>query len=87
MVLEGGILGASDTGYLGLRTAASCVASLLVLAATFITHGSLLGVWVGMKALNVAALAFDLAKFVGGRGKGIEATEEPPAPLAAKRSK
>ena len=48
-VLEGGLLGASDTGYLGARTAASCALSLLVLGATYLVHGSLLGVWVGMK--------------------------------------
>jgi hypothetical protein len=62
-VLEGGILGASDTGYLGARTAASCAVSLLVLGAASATHGTLLSVWLGMKCVNVCALALDLAKF------------------------
>ena len=43
-VLEGGLLGASDTGYLGARTAASCAVSLLVLGIASLTHGSLLAV-------------------------------------------
>ncbi|PRW57123.1 MATE family efflux transporter [Chlorella sorokiniana] len=63
-VLEGGILGASDTGYLGARTAASCGISLVVLVLSFFLHGSLLSVWIGMKAINVTALALDLARFL-----------------------
>ncbi|EFN54965.1 hypothetical protein CHLNCDRAFT_134737 [Chlorella variabilis] len=45
-VLEGGLLGASDTGYLGARTAASCAVSLLVLGIASLTHGSLLALYI-----------------------------------------
>lgn len=90
-VLEGGLLGASDTGYLGARTAASCGVSLLVLGTTWLVHGSLLGVWIGMKAINATALALDLAKFSGQGGKqrpaagpdaaaGAAASVAPPVP-------
>ncbi|PSC72302.1 MATE family efflux transporter [Micractinium conductrix] len=64
-VLEGGLLGASDTGYLGKRTAVSCGVSLAVLAGASLIHGNLLAVWLGMKAINVTALALDLGKFLG----------------------
>ena len=130
-VLEGGLLGASDTGYLGKRTAGaawergelarlcgrpparpparpvflpakacgvvpacrhclcpagagatmpsnaaaptpcslapavSCGVSLAVLAGASLIHGNLLAVWLGMKAINVTALALDLGKFLG----------------------
>ncbi|KAL4452363.1 hypothetical protein ABPG75_008025 [Micractinium tetrahymenae] len=78
LVLEGGLLGASDTGYLGARTFASCCVSLAVLVAASYTHGSLLAVWVGMKAINVTALALDLGKYLvlGSR----EAEAQAPAP-------
>lgn len=90
-MLEGGILGASDTGYLGARTAASCAVSLLVLGAcALLGSSSLLAVWVGMKTINVAALALDLTKLAcskpaepGAASAGAAAATQSPAPPAA----
>lgn len=79
LVLEGGLLGASDTGYLGARTFVSCCVSLAVLALASHVHASLLAVWVGMKAINVTALVLDLGKYLGSRGP------EAPAPAQARR--
>ncbi|KAL4450047.1 hypothetical protein ABPG77_010716 [Micractinium sp. CCAP 211/92] len=79
LVLEGGLLGASDTGYLGARTFVSCCVSLAVLALASHVHASLLAVWVGMKAINVTALVLDLGKYLGSRGP------EAPAPAPARR--
>jgi hypothetical protein len=79
-VLEGGLLGASDTGYLGARTAASCAVSLAALGAAALGHGGLLAVWAGMKSLNVCALAFDLAKFWLGGGGPRRAQPQPLPP-------
>ena len=89
-VLEGGLLGASDTGYLGARTAASCSVSLLALGLASLAHANLLTVWVGLKALNATALALDVGKFIlgsrgGGGGSAVQAAA--PAPPAAPASK
>lgn len=81
-VLEGGLLGASDTGYLGARTFVSCCVSLAVLAVASYAHSSLLAVWVGMKAINVTALALDLGKYLvlgsGGPAGGASGPETLP---------
>jgi len=85
-VLEGGLLGASDTGYLGARTAASCCVSLVVLGVASHLHGNLLAVWVGMKAITGCTLALDLGKFlVYGAKQGAPLAPPPAAP--AKRRK
>lgn len=83
-VLEGGLLGASDTGYLGTRTFVSCCVSLAVLALASHVHGSLLAVWVGMKAINVTALALDLGKYLVLGSRGAEAPREGQQPRPPK---
>jgi Na+-driven multidrug efflux pump len=90
-VLEGGLLGASDTGYLGARTAASCCLSLLALGLASLAHANLLTVWMGLKVLNAAALALDVGKFIlGSRGSGSGGSEvqaAAPTPPAAPATK
>eukprot|EP00887_Chlorella_sp_A99_P002100 scaffold21.g2100.t1 len=67
-VLEGGLLGATDTRWIASRTAASSVVALAALAAAKAGHAGLLVVWASMKVLNVGALACDLWKFLVQRG-------------------
>lgn len=81
LVLEGGLLGASDTSYLGARTFLSCAVSLAVLAIASFTHGSLLAVWVGMKAINVTSLALDLGKYLLPSGDTSGGGGQPPQQL------
>lgn len=60
--LEGGILGASDTRWIAGRTV---VSSVLSVAALYAGHGDLVTVWMCLKVVSVAALTFDLVRFMG----------------------
>ncbi len=61
-VLEGGLLGASDTSWIAARASLGCLLSLLALSAAAATHQGLLWIWVAMRLLNLAALGLDLAR-------------------------
>ena len=62
--LEGGILGASDTKWIAKRTAASSAVSLGALVLAGARNEGLVTIWLCTKLLNLAALMFDLARFL-----------------------
>lgn len=64
-VLEGGLLGASDTSWIAGRAFAGCALSLAALAVAAATHQGLPVIWLGMKLLNLAALGLDLVRYLG----------------------
>lgn len=63
-VLEGGLLGCSDTNWIAARATLGCLLSLVALAAASATHQGLLWIWVAMRLLNLAALGMDLARYL-----------------------
>lgn len=65
-VLEGGLLGASDTNWIATRAFCGCALSLAALAAVAVSHqGGLLLIWLAMRLLNLVALGLDLGRYLG----------------------
>lgn len=62
--LEGGILGAADTQWIAKRTAASSALSLTALTLAGTHQKGLVTIWICSKILNLAALGFDLGRFL-----------------------
>jgi putative MATE family efflux protein len=63
--LEGGILGASDTRWVALRTVISSSISMAALTAAGAGREGLVVIWLCTKLLNLAALSLDLFRFLG----------------------
>jgi len=68
--LEGGILGATDTRWIALRTATSSALSIGAMLVAASMQDSLLVIWVCLKLLNWGALGLDLVRFMGPIAKG-----------------
>lgn len=63
-VLEGGLLGVSDTSWIAARASLGCALSLLALLLAAATHQGLLLIWMAMRLLNLAALGLDLGRYL-----------------------
>lgn len=56
-ILEGGLLGASDTGYIGKAAIVTAGLAFIAVILTFRSYPTLPGLWFGLKTLTLGRLA------------------------------
>lgn len=74
-VSEGGLLGAMETGWVARRTTGAALLALALLAAARRWGWGLVGIYLGLRALNIGTLVADLPKWLSRGSPFSEGTE------------